>query len=96
MRLTEDLVKAGCLLAQMQALDGLECTYQILDLNAEEDFIFENMGYLKGICFNFQEALLPKIKKKGYIVSLSAVGKVTTIQGMDTESNLVEYWTFVS
>ena len=54
------------------------------------------MGYLKGICFNFQEALLPKIKKRGYIVSLSAVGKVTTIQGMDTESNLVEYWTFVS
>ena len=95
MELTKDLLKAGRMIAQMQALHGLRCRYCIMDL--EELLERDGFPNIAGeeVYFNYNATILPKLSADGYLLDFMSTGLVTTIQCVNTTKKIVEFWSFV-
>ena len=90
--MTNELINACMMLAQIHALDGRRCEYWCVDmLDLAEPFTPKN--HRAGF-FDFNEEIKPKLPENGFVLDLKSNGFLLTLSRLNTKKNIMEFWTF--
>ena len=82
------------MLSQIHSLDGKICDYWQTGraVNLSEPF---NIGNSSTRPFDFDSEIKPRLPEPGYLLDLNANGFLLTLSRVNTNENIVEFWSFV-